>query len=374
MSSEFGNNIKISLFGESHGTCVGGVLSGVPSGFRFDRKELAAFMKRRAGGALYTTPRSEADEVRFLSGVTFCSESGAHNTTDIGDCSDVIITNGMPIAVMIENRNTRSKDYSGFVDTPRPSHADYTALLRFGSECEIRGGGHFSGRLTAPICALGFICKKLLESKGIYIGAHLLRVGNESDLRFDPVNVSKKDFDAVAAEQFPVIDSGSSERMKKVIADAMSSGDSVGAVVECAVTGIAAGFGDPLFEGVENRVAHAVFALGGVRGIEFGRGFEAASMRGSEHNDPFVIEDNCVKTVTNNHSGILGGITSGMPIIFSTVFKPTASISREQDTVSISSMKNTKLRISGRHDPCIGVRAVVCVEAMTSVVMLDLIS
>lgn len=366
MSSEFGNKVKISLFGESHGRCVGGLLTGVESGLRFDKRELASFMRRRAGGASYTTPRAEADEVVFLSGVT--EEKSGENS------SDILITNGMPLAVMIENLNTRSKDYSGFADTPRPSHADYTALLRYGPDCEIRGGGHFSGRLTAPICALGFICAKQLERKGIYVGAHLLRVGGETDRSFDPINVGKEDFEIVAASSFPTLDASAAERMKSEIASAASQRDSVGAVVECAVTGVKAGFGGPLFDGVENRIAHAMFALGGVRGIEFGRGFEAASIHGSEHNDSFIVKNGVVATATNNHSGILGGITSGMPIIFRTVFKPTASIASEQDTVSLSGMCSTKISIKGRHDPCIGVRAVVCVEALTAAVILDIVS
>ena len=350
MRSVFGQNIIVTLEGESHGPRVKCRAVGVPAGISVDAKGLEAFMSRRRGGQRGTTPRREADVPEFLSGL---SDS---------------VTDGAELVISIPNQNTRSGDYAGLTDTPRPSHADYTAPIRFPG-CDMRGGGHFSARLTAPLCALGYICKCALAERGIRIGAHLRSVGDVADDPFDPVKVSASDF--VGPDQFPARNSLAAELMQKRIDEAAAEGDSVGGVVECAVIGCPAGIGSPLAAGIENRVSEAMFILGGLRGIEFGSGFEASEMRGSVHNDPFVIREGRVATETNNSGGVQAGITNGMPVIFRCAFKPTASISRPQKTVSLSGMKGTEILLRGRHDPCIAVRAVACVEALTAIVVLD---
>ena len=361
MRSDFGVKLKIALIGESHGEFVAGEMSGFPSGFRIDLVKLGAFLARRRGGqSRFTTPRAEDDIPSFDSGVTL-TEDGT-----------VAVTDGGTVSFKITNNNRRSGDYSQFWDTPRPSHADYTARLRFGDGIDLRGGGHFSARLTAPLCVMGGICMQWLEQRGIAIGSHLSSVGRVSDRRFDAVNCGENDFEAVRNAVFPTLDAVAGERMMAEIAEAHSDGDSVGGVVECAAVGVPAGVGDPLFYGVENRLAQTVFGLGGVRGIEFGTGFDGSAMRGSEHNDPFVTDGSTIRTRTNHCGGIQGGITDGMPLIFRVAFKPTASIAREQDTVSLSKMTNEKLRITGRHDPCIAIRALPCVEAVCAVVLADM--
>lgn len=356
MRSHFGENLKFTLTGESHGDFVSCEVTGLPAGFAVDKDALAAFMKRRQGGNLpFTTPRKEEDLPCFESGMT-----------------EAFVTNGETLTAKIFNKNIRSGDYKGFTDTPRPSHAEYTAQMRYGSGIDLRGGGHFSARLTAPLCAVGGIIKQMLESKGIYIGTHLYSVGRIKDEPFSLTDVSIGDFKKVIdTDGLPVLSETSIRPMTEVLADAVIDGDSLGGVVECAVLGLPAGYGDPLYDGLENRIAGAMFGLGGVRGIEFGLGFEASSMRGSEHNDPFRIRDGRVVTESNNCGGIIGGISDGMPIVFRVAFKPTASISIEQKTVSLSRMENTTITINGRHDPCIAIRALPCVEALTAAVIAD---
>lgn len=356
MQSSFGENIKITLTGASHGEFVRAEALGVPSGFEVDNEALGRFMKRRQGGNLpFTTPRKEADEPVFDSGL------------------DAGVTNGQPLIATIYNKNVRSGDYNGFADTPRPSHVEYTAQMRYGSGIDLRGGGHFSARLTAPLCAVGGIFKQMLEKKGIFIGTHLYSVGGIKDEPFSPMSVSKNDFDAVLKNNLPVLSSDSESKMVNALSEAVIDGDSLGGVVECAVIGLEAGYGNPLFDGLENRLSSAIFGLGGVRGIEFGLGFEASAMRGSAHNDSYEIKDGRVVTKTNNCGGIIGGISNGMPVIFRISFKPTASISIEQDTVSLSKMENAKITVNGRHDPCIAIRALPCVESITAAVIADLI-
>ena len=358
MRSSFGENLKITLEGESHGEFVSAEAIGMPAGFKVDKDALAAFMKRRQGGNLpFTTPRKEEDVPLF--------ESGMNGDT----------LNGERLVAKIYNKNVRSGDYKGFADTPRPSHAEYTAQMRFGSDIDLRGGGHFSARLTAPLCAVGGILKQVLESKGIYIGTHLYSVGSVKDEPFSLTQVTKDDFDTVVSgTSLPVLSKESESKMSKQLFKAVSDGDSLGGVVECAVLGLDAGYGDPLFDGLENRIAGAIFGLGGVRGIEFGLGFEATKMRGSSHNDPFEIKDGRVVTKTNNCGGIIGGISDGMPIVFRVAFKPTASISIEQDTVSLSKMENARITVKGRHDPCIAIRALPCVESVVAAVIADMIT
>ena len=358
MQSVFGDKLVIEVSGESHAEFVRAKACGIPSGFRVDMTELEGFMKRRQGGNLpYTTKRKEEDKPVFESGL---SPEG--------------ITDGNPLIVTIYNRNVRSGDYSGFTDTPRPSHADYTAIKRYGSGIDLRGGGHFSARLTAPLVAVGGILKQMLHTKGICIGTHLYAIGNICDTPFSLTEVSKDDFERVLRQPvLPVLDEEKGKQMEALLSTVVRDLDSVGGIVECAVTGLEAGYGEPLYGGIENRIAGAMFGLGGVRGIEFGLGFEAVKLRGSEHNDPFTVKDGKVVTVTNNCGGVIGGISDGMPIVFRAAFKPTASIAKEQDTVKLSEMRNVKLNIKGRHDPCIAIRALPCVEAITAAVITDII-
>ncbi len=356
MRSCFGENLKFTLEGCSHGEYVCAAVQGLSAGFAVDKEELLAFMKRRQGGVLpFTTPRKEEDLPVFESGM------------------DGLVTTGGELVARIYNKNVRSGDYKGFTDTPRPSHAEYTAQMRYGTDIDLRGGGHFSARLTAPLCAVGGILKQMLEQKGIYIGTHLYSVGSTKDTPFDALDVSKADFDNVLLGSLPVLSRESEQSMMQELSEAVIEGDSLGGIAECAVIGLPAGYGDPLYDGLENRLAGAMFGLGGVRGIEFGLGFEASKMRGSKHNDPYEIKGGRVVTKTNNCGGIIGGISDGMPIIFRVAFKPTASISIEQDTVSLSKMENTKLVINGRHDPCIAIRALPCVESIAAAVIADLI-
>ncbi len=353
MRSEFGQRLRVTLVGESHGAYVEATVCGFPSGLTVDTAALARAMDRRRGGGALSTPRRESDEPIFLSGV-----SGG-------------VTTGEPITVRVLNQNQRSGDYAGFSDTPRPSHADYTAQMRYGSGIDLRGGGHFSARLTAPLLALGELARQALVCRGISVGAHLEAVGAVRDRRFSTVGLSEDELLAPAGKSFPVLDDASGEEMKREIELASEAGDSVGGIVECGAIGLPAGVGSPLGRGLENLLAEAIFVLGGVRGIEFGDGFAAAAMHGSEHNDPYCIQNGRVACATNHAGGIVGGISTGMPILFRVAMKPTASIAIEQRTVSLSKMEETTVKVGGRHDPCIALRAVPCVEAVASLVLLE---
>ena len=355
MSSEFGKQLRVSVFGQSHGKAIGVNIDGLPAGEAIDLDELNAFLDRRKPGkSPLSTARKETDTPVFLSGL----EDG--------------VTCGFPMCVMITNSDQHSSDYSELADKPRPSHADYTARVKWGGHADMRGGGHFSGRLTAPLCVAGGIAKQILARRGIYVGAHLAAVGTEDDAPF-PLRPTKELFDAVAAKPFPVLDDGAGERMQAVILEARQNLDSVGGTIECAAIGLPAGLGDPMFDGIENRLAAALFGIPAVKGVEFGLGFGSSRLRGSENNDPFTVENGTVVTASNRAGGILGGITTGMPVTLRTAIKPTPSISRPQQTVSLSAMENTELVIRGRHDPCIAHRAVPVVEAVTSAVLLDLL-
>lgn len=354
MSCNFGNNIKITIFGQSHSEAIGVIIDGLPAGFKIDTKKTAAFMARRAPGRNdLSTPRKEADEVKILSGVV-------DN-----------VTCGAPLCAIIENTNTRSGDYDKLRKLPRPSHSDFAAMMKHNGFNDIRGGGNFSGRLTAPLCFAGAVCMQMLEEKGISIGAHISSIGKVNDNRFDPVNVSSADFEKILEKSFPVIDDKQGELMRKEIYDAKGCGDSVGGTVECAVIGMPAGIGDPIFDGLENRIAAAIFGIPAIKGIEFGSGFDGSRLRGSENNDDFISENGEIKTAANNHGGILGGISSGMPIVFRCAVKPTPSIGMEQQSVNTETGKEEKLVIGGRHDPCIVPRAVPCIEAAAAVVIAD---
>ncbi len=350
MSSSFGTKLKISIFGQSHGEAIGVVIDGFPAGFKVDMDGLAAFMRRRAPGGAYATPRKEADAPRFISGVV----DG--------------VTCGAPICAIIENTNTRSSDYAELKNRPRPAHADYTAQIKYGGNQDSAGGGHFSGRLTAPLCIAGGLCLQYLEKKGISIGAHISSVGGVCDRSF----ADMKDI-TFLTDSFPVYDSAAKALMGAAIDSARAEGDSVGGTVECAVLGMPVGVGEPMFDGLENRIAQAIFAIPAVKGIEFGSGFEGAKLKGSENNDAFRYDDGKVVTVTNNHGGILGGISSGMPILFKVAIKPTPSIAKTQNSVDLTEKENCEINIKGRHDPCIVPRAVPCVEAACAIAITDLI-
>lgn len=355
MSSEFGRLLRISVFGQSHGRAVGVNIDGLPAGEEIDLEELQRFLdRRRPGKSPLSTARQETDVPEFLSGL----ERGK--------------TCGAPLCAVIWNSDQHSPDYAELRDKPRPGHADYTAAVKWDGRADMRGGGHFSGRLTAPLCIAGGIAKQILARRGVYAGAHLDSVGAVSDAPF-PLYPTPELFEAVAAKPFPVLDDGAGERMQEAILAAKQDLDSVGGVIECAAVGLPAGLGDPMFDGVENRLAAALFGIPAVKGVEFGAGFRAARLRGSENNDPFVMAAGGVRAETNRAGGILGGITTGMPLVLRTAVKPTPSIGRPQRTVSLSHREDTELTIHGRHDPCIAHRAVPVVEAVTAAVLLDML-
>lgn len=356
MASYLGEHIHVSVFGQSHSPAIGVVVDGLPTGERVDMEELGRFLKRRAPGQNATsTPRKEADLPQFLSGLV-------DN-----------VTCGAPLAALIENTNTRSQDYAQLRDKPRPGHADFTAQVKYGGFQDVAGGGHFSGRLTAPLCIAGGICLQMLKRRGIEVAAHIASVAGEADRPFDPMWESVETMDALKRAPFPVLDEKAGERMRKVILQAKEEGDSVGGIVECLVTGVPAGLGEPMFGGMENRLAAALFGIPAVKGVEFGAGFGVANMRGSENNDPFTVKNGKVVTETNHAGGILGGITNGMPLVFRLAFKPTPSIAKQQQTVSMSKKQVEELVVTGRHDPCIVPRAVPVVEAVTALVLSDLL-
>lgn len=355
MSSEFGNRLHVSIFGQSHGKAIGVVADGLPAGETVDMEELARFLaRRRPGQNALSTSRQETDVPEFLSGL----QGG--------------VTCGSPLCAVIQNRDQHSSDYAALADTPRPGHADYTAWVKWGGQADMRGGGHFSGRLTAPLCIVGGIAKQILARRGIYVGAHLFSVEGETDASF-PLLPTRDLFEELAAKPFPTLDDARGARMQGTIMAAAQEGDSVGGVVECAVVGLPAGLGEPMFDGMESRLAAVLFGIPAVKGVEFGAGFEAAALRGSVNNDPFCIRDGRVVTSRNRSGGILGGITTGMPLTLRAAFKPTPSISKPQQTVRLSSMEETELVIGGRHDPCVAHRAVPVVEAAVATVLLDIL-
>ena len=312
--------------------------------------KLQAFLARRAPGqGAWATPRKEADAVEILSGLV----DG--------------VTCGAPLTAVIRNTNTRSGDYAGLHDCPRPGHADYPAEVKYKGAQDAAGGGHFSGRLTAPICIAGGICLQLLAREGVLLAAHLASVGSAADTPFDPL---RPELDQVYKE-FPVLSSEAGEAMRREIAAAKAEGDSIGGVVECAVVGLPVGLGEPMFGGMENRIAQMVFGIPAVKGVEFGAGFGAAKLRGSQNNDPYVVENSEIRAKTNHAGGILGGITNGMPLIFRAAFKPTPSIAKAQESVSLAAMESKNLIVHGRHDPCIAPRAVPVVEAAAAVAIYD---
>ena len=359
MSTSYGKNITMTIWGGSHDPEIGVEISGLPQGFSFDPEELAAFMKRRTPGQnSLSTPRKEADTPIFLSGVD-------------GEST----LNGETLRAVIRNTNQRSADYSEQSFVPRPSHADFAARMKYGAGVDLRGGGHFSGRLTAPMCIAGGICLQYLKQRGIRIGAHVYAIGNVTDTPFDPITVSQRELDILQSRSsLPVLEEQAGEQMRTLIETVRAEGDSIGGIVECAVLGLPVGLGEHMFDGVENRLAAIVFGIPGVKGIEFGDGFGCAKLRGSQNNDPYGTDGVRIFTKTNHAGGILGGMTTGMPLIFRAAMKPTPSIFREQDSVDMVSLQPVKLSIKGRHDPCIVLRAVPVLEAAAAIALYDLLS
>lgn len=358
MSAPYGNNLKLYIDGGSHDEKITMRLEGFPKGMKIDLQALYAFMQRRApGGNKWSTQRKEEDVPVFLSGVE-------ENTN---------ITTGEPIEAAIFNSNQHSSDYSFIYDTPRPSHADYAALVKYGNNVDLRGGGHFSGRLTAMMCVAGYLCKQYLEKKGIEIFAHIYSIGAKEDEKFNPVNIDKDVAQKIARKEFPAISDSAADEMKDIIEEARLEGDSVGGVIECAAINLPIGLGEHMFAGVEGRLAAILYSIPAVKAVEFGSGMECSRLKGSENNDAFYYEGNAVKTKTNNCGGILGGMTNGMPVLFKVAFKPTPSIAKQQDTVSLVNTENTKLTIKGRHDPCIVPRAVPVVEAAAAIALCDMV-
>ena len=346
-----GNKLKVTVFGQSHAPAIGCVIDGLPAGFAPDMERVAAFMARRAPGQnAWSTPRKESDTPEILSGLV-----------DGRTC-------GAPVAMVIHNGDQHSRDYSGLKRTPRPSHADYTAMVKYGENYDIRGGGQFSGRLTAPLCFAGAFALQLLEQRGVTVAAHIGQIENIVDAPPDFASVSREDLEVLLHKPFPVFDDTAGMNMRQAVEAARMEQDSVGGVIRCFVLGLPAGVGEPMFGGVENRLAAALFGIPAVRGTAFA----AAGMRGSVHNDPFIMEDGRVRTRTNHAGGVLGGITSGMPLVVNIAVKPTASISREQETVDLETKENAPLVIHGRHDPCIVPRAVPVAEAVAALTVLDM--
>ncbi len=351
-----GNKLRVTVFGQSHAPAIGCVIDGLPAGFAPDMERVAAFMARRAPGQnAWSTNRRESDAPEVLSGLVDGKTCGA------------------PVSAVIRNSGQHSSDYSGLKRTPRPSHADYTALIKYGESYDIRGGGQFSGRLTAPLCLAGAFALQILEQKGVTVAAHIGKIADVVDAPPDFARVSREELTALLARPFPVFQEDSGVKMRQAIEKARMDCDSVGGVVRCFAVGLPAGIGEPMFGGVENRLAAALFGIPAVRGVSFGTGFAAAGMRGSEHNDPFAVEDGRITARTNHAGGVLGGITSGLPLVVNAAFKPTASIAKEQDTVDLQTRANTRITIHGRHDPCIVPRAVPVVEAVTALTLLDMI-
>lgn len=352
MSSTYGERIKLSIFGQSHGAAIGMTLDGIPAGLPVDTEILQEFLNRRAPGQTnFSTSRREEDRPEFLSGIL----NG--------------FTCGAPIAAVIHNKNTRSEDYANLMDCPRPGHADYTAQVKHGGYQDVAGGGHFSGRLTASLCVAGGLCKQWLAKEGIRIGAHISVIAGIAD---DPVSLdySNPDLDLIRKD-FPVLNPEAGARMREEIAKARAEGDSVGGIIECVITGLPAGIGDPMFGGMESRIAQIIYGVPAVKGLDFGSGFSGSYLRGSQNNDAFTVENGKICTMTNNAGGILGGITTGMPLWFQVAIKPTPSISRQQRSISISNMSEQPLIVNGRHDPCIVPRAVPVIEAAAAIAVYD---
>lgn len=356
MSGMWGNKLKVSIFGESHGVGIGITIDGLPSGFEINMNEILKEMARRAPGkSKLSTARRETDSPEILSGYF----EGK--------------TTGTPLCAIIRNGDQHSKDYGKLKDLMRPGHADYPGNIRYNGFNDYRGGGHFSGRITAPLVFAGAICKQILESHGIFIGSHVKSIGEVEDKSFSEVELTKELLDNLKTKELPLLFSDKEALMRETVLKAKTDLDSVGGTIECTVIGMNPGIGNPFFDSVESTLAHLMFSVPAVKGIEFGKGFEMTKLRGSDCNDEYYYDGDKVKTYTNNNGGITGGITNGMPILFKVGIKPTASIAKKQRTINIDEKKDAELEIHGRHDPCIVQRAVPVIEAATAIGILDLI-
>ncbi len=355
MSVFKGKNISVSIFGQSHSEAIGVVIDGLPSGISVNEERIRSFLKRRAASSsIFSTQRKEDDEPVFVSGVINGKTTGAS------------------VCAVIYNKDQRSRDYSSLFFTPRPGHADYTARIKYGGAEDTRGGGAFSGRMTAPFCIVGAIAKDFLAEKGITIGSHVLSIADISEEKFDPVNIAAEELNRISSKPFGTVSDEIGQLMLERISSARSDGDSLGGVIECAAVGVPVGLGGELFDGIESAAAKLVFSVPAVKGFEIGAGFDSSKLRGSENNDPFYYNENgAVKTQTNNHGGILGGMTSGMPIIIRAALKPTPSISKTQKTVDLEKKVNTEIEIKGRHDACIVPRALPVIESCLAIAIFD---
>lgn len=353
----FGHKLKITVFGQSHGIGIGAVVDGLPAGIEVNEEQIMQIMHLRAPGAgRLTTPRKESDVPEFLSGV----KDG--------------MTCGSPLSFVIRNKDMHSVDYSALKNKPRPSHADFPAMVKHGESLDLRGGGAYSGRLTAPLCVVGAIALSELEKRNIHIGTHIAQVGDISDIPFDPLLEETELIHALSLLPFGVIDDEKASQMRDLIENTAEKGDSVGGVIECKITGMPVGIGSPMFGGIENEISKMMFGIPAIKGIEFGIGFEGSRLFGSEYNDSYYFDDNqVVRTKTNHAGGICGGMTTGMPITFRVAIKPTPSISLPQDTVDLEAKTSCTIAIEGRHDPCIAVRANIVVRAAVAIVLWDLL-
>ncbi|MBQ7075530.1 MAG: chorismate synthase [Clostridia bacterium] len=349
MGAVFGKNIQFTIFGESHGPAIGGVISSVPHGVKLDFPYIDMFLKRRNHKALYTTKRQEADNYEILSGV----KDG--------------VTTGAPLAFIIRNGDTRGKDYSELENLVRPGHSDYPAFIKYNGFNDVSGGGHFSGRLTAPLTFAGSVARQILRDKGIEIYSYVVSVGNTK------CPTDTDDVKEMQKADFPVADETYKEKFMEVIESAAKEGDSVGGVIKCVIKNVPAGVGEPFFHSVESEIAKMMFSIPAVKGVEFGKGFEITRMSGSEANDCYEVKDGEIKTVTNNNGGVTGGITNGSDVVFSVAIKPTPSIFKPQQTVNVDTKTNEVLQLKGRHDSCIVPRATVAVESGAALVVLDLL-
>lgn len=355
MSSEFGKKLKLSIFGESHGEAIGCVIDGLPSGVKLDMDKIYIDMSRRAPGKDKTaTPRLEKDVPHILSGVL-------DN-----------VTTGAPLAMIIENTNTKSGDYSNVMTVPRPSHSDYPAFVKYGGNNDVRGGGHFSGRLTAPLVFAGAVAKQILAQQGVMIGAHIAKIGSAEDDMFDKNHISAELLEKLSSSAFSVISDNAEALMRTEVEKARMDCDSIGGIIECAVIGMPVGVGANMFSTVESHLSSILFGVPAVKGVQFGAGFDFAEMTGSQANDTYSVKDGRVVLNGNNNGGVLGGMTSGAPIVLSAVIKPTPSISKPQKSVNLQTMTDEELVIKGRHDPCIVPRAVPVIEAAVAFGLLDL--
>ncbi len=356
MSNSYGESFKITIFGQSHADAIGVVIEGIPTGVTLDTALIAQTMARRApGNAPYTTARKEPDLPEIVSGVV----NG--------------VTCGAPLCAIIYNKDTKSKDYDALRTVPRPSHADFAAYVKYNGQYDHRGGGQFSGRMTAPLVFAGAVAMQLLREKGVTVGAHIAQIGAVKDDPFDPVSIDTTTLNALKNKPFCTLNDEAGANMQAAIAAAKSDGDSLGGVIECVAVGLSVGVGEPMFSGIENEIARCVFAVPAVKGIEFGSGFAGTTLRGSENNDPFSLKDGAIRTETNNHGGCLGGLSSGMPIVFRAAFKPTPSIAKQQRSVNLETNEPVVLTIPGRHDPCVVPRAVPCIEAACAIALINLL-